>query len=288
MLFSDRIGATRPNETIQIDSVDEKLKNHLWNALELFYWRQSDSKYMVFDGVYGRRMKNKLYPLINIIWNNYLNYRLDQMSLLIDENIDTILKKAFRSEWYEVYNFLEFIAQNEIDNGYKKEFMDYCNTFLEKDMSGYRFVDGLITPITSKAEIDSIESAFQNTDRYTNVKQHLKQAQNLFSKRPDPDYRNSIKESISAVEALCCIVCGKENATLGEAINLMKRQSFPMHQAFVNALSNLYGYTSDSDGIRHHLHDEEHLCAADAKFMLVICSAFVNYVIEIKSMEKVK
>ena len=286
MLFSDRIGATKPNGIIQIDSVDEKMKNHLWNALELFYWRQSDSAYMVFEDDFGRRIKNKLYTLINIIWNNYLNYRLDQMSPRIGENINTILNKAFGSQWYEIYNFLQFMADNESDDDYKTEFMDYCNTIFEKDMSGYRFIDGLITPITSEAEIDAVETAFQNTDKYSNVKQHLKQAQNLFSKRPEPDYRNSIKESISAVEAICCIVCEKENATLGEAINLMKRQGFPMHQAFEKALSNLYGYTSDSDGIRHHLHDEEHLCAADAKFMLVTCSAFVNYIIEIKSMDK--
>ncbi len=286
MLFSDRIGVTKPNRTIQIDSVDEKLKNHLWNALELFYWRQSDSAYMIFEDDYGRRIKNQLYSLIYIIWNNYLNCRLDQISPRIDKNIDTILKKAFESEWYEIYNFLEFIAKNESDDDYKKEFMDFCNDIFKKDMSGYRFIDGLITPITSEAEIDAIESAFQNTDKYSNVKQHLKQAQNLFSKRPDPDYRNSIKESISAVEAICCIVCEKENATLGDAIKLMNKQGFPMHQAFEKALSNLYGYTSNSDGIRHHLHDEEHLGAADAKFMLVICSAFVNYIIEINSTEK--
>lgn len=286
MLFSDRIGATKPNGIIQIDSVDKKLKNHLWNAVDVFYWRQSDSPYMIFEDIYGSRINNKLYSLIHIIWNNYLNYRLDLMSPRIDENINTILKKAFESEWYEIYNFLEFIADNESDDDYKKEFMDCCNTIFEKDMSGYRFIDGLITPITSEAEIDAIESAFQNTDKYSNVKQHLKQAQNLFSKRPDPDYRNSIKESISAVEAICCIVCEKENATLGDAIKLMNKQGFPMHQAFGKALSNLYGYTSNSDGIRHHLHDEEHLGAADAKFMLVICSAFVNYIIEINSTEK--
>lgn len=43
------------------------------------------------------------------------------------------------------------------------------------------------------------------------------------------------------------------------------------------ALGNLYGYTSDGDGIRHSLLEEPNLDYSDAKFMLVTCSAFVNY-----------
>ena len=37
----------------------------------------------------------------------------------------------------------------------------------------------------------------------TNVEKHIKKAIEHFSDRQNPDYRNSIKESISAVEAIC-------------------------------------------------------------------------------------
>ena len=43
------------------------------------------------------------------------------------------------------------------------------------------------------------------------------------------------------------------------------------------SLSSLYGYTSDADGIRHAMLDEPSLSFTDAKFMLVVCTAFVNY-----------
>ncbi len=39
----------------------------------------------------------------------------------------------------------------------------------------------------------------------------------------------------------------------------------------------LYGYTSDADGIRHALMDLPTLTFDDAKFFLVVCSAFVNF-----------
>jgi hypothetical protein len=39
----------------------------------------------------------------------------------------------------------------------------------------------------------------------------------------------------------------------------------------------MYGYTNDTEGIRHALLEEPTLDADDARFMLVSCSAFVNY-----------
>lgn len=41
----------------------------------------------------------------------------------------------------------------------------------------------------------------------------------------------------------------------------------------------MYGYASDANGIRHALSEESTISVADAKFMLVICSAFINYVL---------
>jgi len=50
------------------------------------------------------------------------------------------------------------------------------------------------------------------------------------------------------------------------------------HPALKPAFSNLYGYTSDEGGIRHALLQAESVRFEDAKFFLVLCSAFVNFV----------
>jgi hypothetical protein len=52
-----------------------------------------------------------------------------------------------------------------------------------------------------------------------------------------------------------------------------------LHPSLKEAFQKLYGYTSDAQGIRHALMDEPNLDIEDAKFMLVSCSAFVNYLI---------
>ena len=43
------------------------------------------------------------------------------------------------------------------------------------------------------------------------------------------------------------------------------------------AFRKLYGYTSDAGGIRHGCIDFTNANEEDAKYMLISCSAFVNY-----------
>jgi len=94
-----------------------------------------------------------------------------------------------------------------------------------------------------------------------------------------PDYRNSVKESISAVEGVTRILSGDQDATLWKALKIIEGNS-PLHGALRKALEALYGYTSDADGIRHALSEgEEPVDPSTAKFMLVVCSAFVVYLI---------
>ena len=153
------------------------------------------------------------------------------------------------------------------------------NDCLQSENSAYRVISQQITEITSEQEIQSIEDALENTNQYSGVQQHLNQALKLLSDRQNPDYRNSIKESISSIESICKIVTNDEKATLGKALKVIE-DKFGLHPALKGSLSQLYGYTSDSDGIRHAMLEESNLSYIDAKFMLVACTNFINYLIE--------
>ncbi|HUW95471.1 MAG TPA: hypothetical protein VMW58_06760 [Anaerolineae bacterium] len=76
------------------------------------------------------------------------------------------------------------------------------------------------------------------------------------------------------------MISGDEKATLGQALKQIEKQA-ELHGALKGAFEKLYGYTSDADGIRHAfgLLEEPNLRSEDAKFMLVACSAFVNYLL---------
>ncbi|MCF6285877.1 MAG: hypothetical protein L3K26_11870 [Candidatus Hydrogenedentes bacterium] len=155
------------------------------------------------------------------------------------------------------------------------------NHILERELSGFRIIDGKIAPISSTEEVASIQEAIAD-ESFPGASAHLKTALELLSRKTNPDYRNSIKESISAVESACCAITGSASATLSTALNeLAKKHS--LHGALKEGFVKLYGYTSDGDGIRHAMFEgKSTLTQADAVYFLVSCSAFVNY-LKIKS-----
>ena len=56
----------------------------------------------------------------------------------------------FNTEWYNIYNLLEFIPNVYNNERHNESFYSICNKKLSIELSGYRFVDGRITPITSE------------------------------------------------------------------------------------------------------------------------------------------
>lgn len=123
--------------------------------------------------------------------------------------------------------------------------------------------------------MQELEHAARHGDRFAPVAEHVRTALELYSKKPQPDNRNTIKESISAVESAAKIITGLPNATLDQAIKAIDQR----HASFKKGILQLYGYTSDEGGIRHSLTEATNIDEADARYMLVSCSAFANYLI---------
>ena len=66
-----------------------------------------------------------------------------------------------------------------------------------------------------------------------------------------------------------------------KALNVIEtKEKIQINSDMKEAFKKLYNYTSDSNGIRHSLTDQNRQPNFDdAKFMLVSCSAFVNYLV---------
>mgnify|MGYP001597986425 FL=1 len=271
MRFSERYGYQPVREVIQKESMDNELRNGIWSTLNTYIWN-SDLK-----SIYTTR--STIYSLLHAYWFNLLKEPTDFIPSRTSEALKAVRLFFFKLEWHEVYSIIEethihFPLSLEYN---KNNFFKSINNILERENSAYRLIGNEITPITSEQEIQSIEDALANP--YSGVQQHLNQALKLMSDRQKPDYRNSIKESISAVESICKIVTQDEKSTLGKALKIIE-DKFGLHPALKGSLSQLYGYTSDSDGIRHAMIEESNLSYIDAKFMLVACTNFINYLIE--------
>ncbi|MEN6621563.1 MAG: hypothetical protein ABFD50_08460 [Smithella sp.] len=279
MKFSQRIGITPVVKAIQVGSMDQDLRNSLWSILTAFYWesfnrRKWDSMGDRADYISGSNLDG----LFSALWLHYFKKPIDTIpTYYYDKGLEVLRAFFFKADWYEVYDFVEFVSAYGPRES-RNKFIESCNMFLERENSGYRFVDEKIIEISSMDEIDEIETAIAKSTPYYGVRQHLSSAISLLSDKEKPDHRNSIKESISAVEALCKIVSKDEKATLGSALKIMEKKQ-QLHPALKSALTSLYGYTNDADGIRHALMEESNLSSASARFMLISCSAFINYVI---------
>ena len=205
------------------------------------------------------------------LWFNFFKLPVDSRPNSYGSILHHLRQHFFSCKWYEVYDFIEFTLNYFEDT----DLSEAVNKILERELSGYRFVSGIFTDITNPQEVEMLEIVLGDND-FPMVKAHLQRALELLSDRDHPDYRNSIKESISAVEALARVVSGNEKATLGDALKIIEQQG-KLHPALKDAFSKLYGYTSDKDGIRHAMLEESNLSIADAKFFLLSCTSFINY-----------
>jgi len=178
-----------------------------------------------------------------------------------------------------VYDYIDFAVNCLKGPSERANAMYAIDVILEKHMSGYRFINGILAPIVDEIELNSIQEA--NNNSKDNVKLHLTTALEFLSDRHSPNYRNSIKETISAVEAILRALTNE--TTLGKSINsLRKTGKFDFDAQFMDGLEKIYAYSNKPDtGIRHALiaDDAASIKFEDAKFMLVLCSAFVNYVL---------
>ncbi|MFC1537236.1 AbiJ-NTD4 domain-containing protein [Gemmatimonadota bacterium] len=268
--FSQREGFV-PKKAIQNESIDEELKIGLWNCLHIYFW--SNSNFFRYDG-YRTEWAYEYFQQLFL----FIKKPIDDIPYVWKQIISTIKTYFFSCEWTEVYDLVEFIINNPPDNNEPTDLISCCNKILEQESSPWRFVGGKITRITTEEEIAEVERALSLPAPFAPVREHIKTALEKLSDKKAPDYRNAIKESISAVESICKIVTSDNTTTLGKVLKELETK-INLHPALKNGFNKLYGYTSDADGIRHGLMEQSDLSFEDAKFFLVACSAFCNYLI---------
>ena len=278
-LFSERYGYTKPSEVLIRETMTEEMENALCTCYDVL----ADS---LSRGGYS--YNNETYKEMELfLWTDFLNKRRndfygDYGGYMI---VATRVLKNKEMEWFMKLNMVELSVKWLYAIGTKdplivklaNAFTGRINSEFERLNYAYRFVEKEIVEISSKEEIVAIETALKKIEN--NVRVHLQSALNLLAKKPTGDYRNSIKESISAVEAVCREMTGKN--TLGDALNELEKAGIEIPKVLKLGFEKLYGYTNNKEtGIRHALMDNEGSyipSSAEAIFMIVSCSSFINY-----------
>jgi hypothetical protein len=264
--FSQRKGIVPVSEVIQSNGMTETLRNSLWNALDIEVWSQPGF-------LYRQPGTPDIDALSKALWFDFFKRPIDTRPRNSSDTLKVIREFFFSCEWNQAYDLIEWIAQGTART--RPKLIPALNFVLERELSAYRIASGVVTDITSTQEIQMLEAAIKDS-RFAGPAGHLQRALELLSDRENPDYRNSIKESISAVEGMARIVAEAPKATLGDALKALEKAG-KLHPALKDGFLKLYGYTSDEGGIRHAMLEEPNISAADAKYFLLSCTSFVNY-----------
>ena len=288
--FSESIGISGCAVQMQLEEFDDRtrmiISNQLRTLLEFFFEK---------TGGFNQQIQYKDNYAHNIGDNSFCIYILSD---IFCQKID--LDEGYSYKWRVIFDMIHEVIISAVYNEVLDIIWVVCNwlsvnyysytestdniiygtmnELFEKEYVGYRFVNGKIVQITDKNEINEIERACNSP--YDGCRSHLQKAVDFLSDRDHKDYKNCIKESICAVESICKIIVSDVKADLNKAIKKLKDNGLQLHSALELAFVKLYAYTSDKGGIRHSEGMfESNVTFEEAKYMLVSCSAFVNYLI---------
>lgn len=272
--FSERYGYVAPRNAVIKEDMPLDVVNAICNCIDNL--KAKYDSYMYYH-----------YPILEKnIWCFFLNRKVSDFTIY-EHNVLAKYISSLKNPWYKKLDLLEYVlkymtSESEGKNNPKGielcYYFSHClNLEFERLYYGYRIVDNLVVPITNEMEIEAIEKAL--ADSKDNIQVHLSEALKLFSDKEHPDFRNSIKESISAVEALCRELTGEE--TLGKALKRLEDNGITIQNQLKDAFIKLYAYTNQPDtAIRHCQMGNDttyHPSYNEAYFMLVSCSAFISY-----------
>lgn len=273
--FSERKGFKKFSDIIQIDSLNERTRNKIYTA-----FRET------FDDIkntYNPRQNYDFfvyYMFTEVFSKTEDDIPCDIYGYNYDKVLNIIKQIIIEDDYSEVFTLIECIydAFSKINYYYpgssktmNQMFVEQIELVFKNENVNYKFLNGIITDIVSDEEIKSLDSSLSDGEDVT--RSHMIKAINFLYKTKD--YDNSIKESISAVESVCQIILDKDNVTLSNALKKLPKNT---HPALIEAFKKIFAYTSDANGIRHaNGLGEGNSTFEEARFMLISCSAFINY-----------
>lgn len=276
LTFSERYGYKKVSDVIQYKDMTDDLRNSLFNVLvehilDVFCRGQSRCS-SIYESLYAYNYEPYYDDFFNKFYVNFLKRPVTQIPHKKTDAWHEFQRLFLGSEWHVVYSVLEWFVRDCTPAGFRTKLCKNFNVVLEDNGSGYRIVDEQFVPISDTNEISAVEEAIETQDCEGSAK-HLQTALGLLA---DHDYRNSVKESISAVEAF--VRCKTGKSTLGDALSELEKSGIVVPNVLKQGFQKIYGWTCGEDGIRHAIMDgAQEVTVAEAKFMLVTCSAFINY-----------
>lgn len=268
--FSERKRIICFSDIVQTNNLNKRTRNLIYTCI------RDNIEDFFYKSQYGDQVIEYIYIQILSMIKEQIPYEYNLGQYDLEQIFNMLHNIISKQDFNFVFDMIEGIINfyKELSlSSIKKDFIDRVNIIFKNENVNYKIINDIITDIVNEEETKSVNETLNSS--YEIVKKHyIKAVEKLYK---DKDYSNSIKESITSVEAMCQIINGNKE-TLGKALNNLKIE---IHPALKSAYSSIYGYTSDENGTRHaNGIGEKNATFSEAKYMLISCSAFVNYLKE--------
>lgn len=267
--FGERVGVVPP-PNLRIDDVSYELKVAIWNNI---------ADWIFSEGGY------RLWPVRARVVYDHLGWPIDEVPTYPSDALARLKKWLFdvNLPWFELYGFVEiipFVADlNFKASDIQRKWRNSIDDLLEQHGAHVRFLNGELTQITNEQELSEIRLALGSPEKYRTASETIANAISHFNKKPEAAYTDCIKEAMSAVESVLWVSVGQKG-DIPPSLRLFEKQYGPIHPAMRLAIEKLYGYASDEQGVRHGATEPTTVRQAEARFILVTCSAIVNFLIQ--------
>ena len=266
--FSQAQGLTSLPTQLELGELSREARVDFWNA----FYVVDQSHRNQFDEI-----DDVWYQMLTRTHARYFRRPLDEFSPRFHD-VDSRYKGYFLYQSFnEVFDILTFLLRladipvtfkDEIEYAFETNRLAYVLDVTDP---------ATIYPATTSEEGQAIVDAIHelNDHGLNGARNHLIQSATFTNQG---EWARSVHESISAVESVARQIAPGTN-TLGAALNQLRSDGLLEHRALGQGLGNLYGYTSDEQGVRHSLLDQgqSNVGQDEAVFMLGACASFASY-----------
>ena len=269
LTFSQAQGYEGIPGPLALQELSEEARIKLWNTLVSSVW---------FKDLWGWHWNDRWEQIFQTLHRSFWVRPVDEFTSLEERNIRTYKNTIlYNLPFNRVFDLFQMIMRHpecprEFTLGVAEVFEE-CRLAYVVDTQGTPTILPSATKAEGEATIEAIgelrEAGLQGAET------HLKRAGELIN---GGDWPGSVRESINAVESVARQLDPDASKTLGPALKSLEKRG-QLHPALKEAFSNLYGYTSDEEGIRHALLTDAASPAGrdEAVFMLGACASFASY-----------
>jgi len=220
------------------------------------------------------------------LWT-HVGWRNDQVPPLPHQMRAAIATEWFSCRWPEFFDLIEFTARLLATPlpPTRQQWFEMLNRVLESKGCAYRFIGEQLVPLTNATE--AIEVASVADSPVPAVAAHIREARRLLPPNADANPRDSIKQSISAVEAALKHLTENPSTSLADGLAGFEAKHGALPPSLRRGLLTLCGVGADGDGARNDRVEEGDRVTGDhARLMLVACSAFTNYLVSLSGAKR--